>query len=258
VAGPPRFHAPGVSTLETPRLVEGAARHATSVLRLRPGDAVRVFDAGREFEATVLDLGRRDVSLARGAEVTPAAESPVLLHLVTSPLKGDLTEQVLRQTTELGVSRITIARFDHTDAIPPGTPVDGRLDRWRRVLVSAAEQSGRAVVPEIETADSLGAWLASVAPPSEDERRFVAVEPALRSGPGWAVAAEPRSTLPVRRATVVVGPAGGLTAAEAERLGAHQFSRLTFGARTLRAETACVILVAVLLDRVGREASPAD
>lgn len=245
----PRFFVPGAASNETPRLVEGAARHATSVLRLRAGDSLRIFDAGREFEATVLDVGRRDVSLHRGSETSPAAEPPVSLHLITSPLKGDLTEQVIRQTTELGVARITIARFERTDAVGRAHDVAARIERWTRVLVSAVEQCGRASVPALETVETLAERLATLPQePQSDEARFVAREPS--HGPAERRGAGSQSEA-VRTVRVVVGPAGGLTPAELEVLSRSGFSPLSLGTRTLRAETACVAAVAVLLSRFG-------
>lgn len=243
----PRFHVPGVATDETPRLTEGAARHARSVLRVRPGDELRAFDDGREFAATVLDVGRHDVSLRRGAETAPAPEAPVAIHLITSPLKGDLTEQVIRQATELGVARITVARFDRTDAAARGAALGGRVERWSRVLVSAVEQCGRARLPSLDAADSLTEAAAGWPDvrDARDELRFVAVEPSLPT------ATEAGGAAPTAPATVrvAVGPAGGLTEDEVSFLADRGFRGLRLGGRTLRAETACVAAIAVLVSR---------
>ena len=104
-----RFHVPAASPglMDLP---ENARNHVTRVLRLTEGDALRVFDAGREFGATIRVIEKHRVIIDVGEATTAPPERSAPLHLLMSPLKGDLTELVIQKATELGVARISPAR----------------------------------------------------------------------------------------------------------------------------------------------------
>ena len=225
-------------------LPEAARIHATRVIRLDLGDALRVFDQGSEYEAAIAAIEKHRVLIDVGAEVPAPPERAVPLHLVMSALKGDLTELVIQKATELGAARISPVVFERTDTVARQIPSLARVERWHRVATGAAEQSGRAMVPRIdavvtlkEAADSLGA-------PSAGEIRIVATEPSLDRG-----GAAPDRPSRVRSVVIAVGPAGGLSAGDLEILGAAGFLPERFALHTLRAETACVAAVAILGDR---------
>lgn len=236
----PRFHVSGAApgALDLP---EEAGHHVTRVLRLAVGDRIRVFDAGAEFEATLTSVSKRGVAVNVGEAVRAAAERPVALHLIMSPLKGDLTELVIQKATELGVARVSPVVFERTDTVARRDPSEGRLSRWRRVAVSAAEQSGRAVVPELDGVQPIEKLLEALGALDGDEARIVAAEPSL----GLPLEkARPEAHL--RRVRVAVGPAGGFGPRDLELLGRAGFRAESFALHTLRAETACLAALSIL------------
>lgn len=250
----PRFHVPGAAPghIELP---EDALAHATRVLRLDVGDEIRVFDAGREFKATLSAITKRGVTIDVREALPASPERAVALHLIMSPLKGDLTELVLQKATELGVARISPVVFERTDTVARRDPSEGRLTRWDRVMVGAAEQSGRAVVPALDPVQSLAMLLEALGAPSEGDLRIVAAEPSLEVAP----AAAERRVSPTSEATsasgvltmvrVAVGPAGGFSARDLDLLTRAGFRAERFALHTLRAETACVAALAILGER---------
>ena len=233
---PPRFHVPSAAPGARVAFPEHAAHHAREVLRLRPGASVRVFDGlGAEFEASLDEVSRRTVSARLGAPVLPRAESPLRLVLAVSPLKGDRMELVVQKATELGVAAIWPVVTFRTDSAARPALQGTRGERWERVASGAAEQCGRAVVPEIAPTTTL-AGLA--------ERTFEGQRVALLETPGHA----PLTSLAVdasRPLLLLVGPAGGFEPAEAEILRAAGFEAVSLGPRVLRAETAAVAAVTV-------------
>ncbi len=238
-----RFHVPLAATgrMELP---EAARIHATRVIRLDEGDALRVFDRGSEFEATIAAIEKHRVWIDVGAPIPALPERAVPLHLVMSALKGDLTELVIQKATELGAARISPVVFERTDTVARQDPSPARVERWNRVAAGAAEQSGRAVVPRIDSVVTLRQSLDGLGPAGEGEVRIVATEPAIeptRTGP-----AQPGR---VRSVVVAVGPAGGLGAQDLDTLQAAGFAGERFALHTLRAETACVAALAILGDR---------
>jgi 16S rRNA (uracil1498-N3)-methyltransferase len=217
-------------------LPEHSAHHAREVLRLRPGAPVHVFDgAGAEFDAVLDEVSRRTVSARVRHAVMARPESPLRLVLAVSPLKGDRMELVVQKATELGVAEIWPVVTFRTDAAARPALEGSRGERWERVASGAAEQSGRAVVPHVPPTTTLDGLLA---------RPFDGTRVALLETPGHpslvSLPVDPASPL-----LLLVGPAGGFEAAEAEDLRAAGFASASLGPRVLRAETAAVAAVAI-------------
>lgn len=223
-------------------LPEAARQHATRVIRLEVGDPLLVFDAGAEFSATIAAIEKHRVSIEVGGQTAGRPERSIPIHLIMSPLKGDLTELVIQKATELGVASITPALFGRTDTVARREPTEARTLRWNRVATSAAEQSGRCVVPKIAPLVDLRLAIASLGPMREGQLRVVAAEPSIDIHPS----APSVNVSSVRTIVVAVGPAGGFDAADLEALTAAAFSPERLALHTLRAETACVAALAVL------------
>jgi 16S rRNA (uracil1498-N3)-methyltransferase len=212
------------------------AHHLTRVLRARVGDEVIAFDGrGHEWRAVVHALGRDQVTLRLVAAREPAAEPPVHLTLAVGLLKGDQMHEVVRDATVLGAAVIHPFVSSHT-AVPERAWHDRVLDKWQRVSVAAAKQSGRAVVPELRAVTSLSDALATAA-----DGRFACVEPA-RTVTAAALPSRP----PGPRVLVLVGPEGGWSASDLARIEQAGTHLLQLGPRTLRASTAPIVALSVL------------
>jgi 16S rRNA (uracil1498-N3)-methyltransferase len=232
----PRFHVPDSAPGARVELPEHSAHHAREVLRLRSGDAIRVFDGrGEEYDARLDEVSRRTVSAHVTHAVPHRAESPLELVLAVSPLKGDRMELVLQKATELGVAAIRPVVTQHTDTAARPALDGSRVLRWERVVSGAAEQCGRAVVPLVAPTIRLAELLARPL----DGTRIALLETA-----GHA----PLPSVPVRPARpllLLVGPAGGFAPAEIDALLEAGYAPASLGPRILRAETAAVAAVAI-------------
>src|SRR5262245_57627751 len=105
---PARFLAPDArATGALVALPADESAHLTRVLRLRSGDAVRVFDGrGREFDAVVEQAGKSGVHVRLGAAREAAAERRVAVTLAQAVLKGDKMDDVVRDAAMIGVSAV--------------------------------------------------------------------------------------------------------------------------------------------------------
>ena len=118
------------------------------------------------------------------------------------------------------------------------------MERWRRVATSAAEQSGRAFVPKVDSVITLKQVVDDLGAPRADEMRIVAAEPSIDQ------AEPPASTPPtVGSVVVAVGPAGGLGSNDLAILSHAGFAPRRLALHTLRSETACIAAIAILADR---------
>lgn len=236
-----RFYAPGLPR-EGGSVVLSAdeSRHLSQVLRLGPGAAVRVFDGrGREHDARVESAAQSRAALRLGAPASPAPETAVRVTLAAALLKGDHFDAVVRDATMLGAAAIQPLVTARTEVPAARAGRLGRLDRWRRVSVGAAKQSGRAVVPDIAAPAALAEALAALPRPL-----IALAEPASGAGTGRIPAAPPE-------ATVLVGPEGGWAPDEVAALERSGAVLLQLGGRTLRADAAPLVALAVLLHEWG-------
>lgn len=218
------------------------AHHLARVVRVRVGEAVVAFDgAGLEASARITALeasGRQPrVSLtltdAPHAGVTWDAAGVCLLQGYP---KGDKLDTIVRQATELGVRAICPVYTARSVPRPKGA---GPEERLARIAASAAAQCGRADVPEVGAASDLARALAAL-----DARTAVRLLAWEEGGVplGEALAAAPAQGW----SAVLVGPEGGLEAAEVELARGHGFVPVSLGPRIWRTETAGPALLAML------------
>jgi 16S rRNA (uracil1498-N3)-methyltransferase len=239
----PRFHAPSLDpAFPEVTLPPEEAAHLTRVLRLGPGDAVAVFDGrGLEFRAEVARASRTEVTLTLVAPVTPAAEPVVRLALAQAVLKAEAMDDVVRDATMMGVSRIDPITTSHV-AVKTRRISSGRAtERWRRIAVASAKQCRRATIPIVTEPQRFDDWLRT----PDDQWRLILVEPAVAQGEE----ADLRALLDRPRpssAALIVGPEGGWSAEERNRAVAAGCVPVSLGALTLRADAVPVAAIAVL------------
>jgi 16S rRNA (uracil1498-N3)-methyltransferase len=239
-----RFHlAPDAVRGERVTFDAAAAHHLGRVLRAAVGDLVQAVDARGELLSVRLTgiAARRAEGLIVGRAALDT-ESPLELTLAQAIPKGDKMEQIIRMTTELGVTRVIPLTTARTVVRLEPARWGARIGRWQRVAREAAQQSGRAAVPEIAPPREIGAW-------RRDDRADGLLICFWEEEPRGLATRLPAGPCP--RATVVVGPEGGLTAEEVRGLSDAGALVAGLGPRLLRTETAGAVAVALLQSRYG-------
>lgn len=221
-------------------LPAGAGEHLTRVLRLAAGARVLLFNGdGHDYAAVLLDTKRNGVCARIEGAQAAAAESALTLTLVQSIARGEKMDWILQKATELGVARIVPVFTARTEVRLDGGRGDKRLAHWHGVICGACEQCGRARLPRLDTPQPLAHWLATAA------------------REGSLLTLDPQSSTRVRdlptlsAAQLVVGPEGGLDAADLLLLHAAGARGLTLGPRVLRTETAGMAALAMLQSHHG-------
>jgi 16S rRNA (uracil1498-N3)-methyltransferase len=210
-------------------LGEAQSHYLANVMRAVTGQELRVFDGvSGEWRAGVAKISRKVVVLTALAQTRPQAPEPNA-WLCFALLKRAKTDMVVEKATELGVSVIQ-------PIITARTNVDHvNLERLHAIAVEAAEQCERLAVPEIRPPLPLARLIQDW---PQERRLFIADErrtgSLLGNGDG-----------PV---ALMTGPEGGFTGAELEAIArTPQVTRVSLGARILRAETAAIAGLALLL-----------
>jgi 16S rRNA (uracil1498-N3)-methyltransferase len=246
-----RFHAPRSAFAPDDKIVTLSAeesRHLRDVLRLQPGDEVYVFDGtGQEYRGVIADVDRDRVRLDSVEQVEPARpESPLDLTLGVALLKGEKFDLVVQKATELGVSRVVPVLTTRADVrIRDAVEATRKTERWQRIALESAKQCGRARLMEV---DAPIAFESLISRPSRDgELRLMFAERDGASVTGLV------TNLQSRPAGVfaLVGSEGGWSDAEIAHARAQHWDILTLGGRTLRAETAAIVITALLQHAFG-------
>jgi 16S rRNA (uracil1498-N3)-methyltransferase len=233
----PRLYLPSaLAAGEIIELGEQSAHHLTHVLRLRPGAPLRVFDGeGHEHAATVLELHRARVTVELGAALRSVPEPRLCITLAQGIPRGDRMDLILQKAVELGVSAVQPLWTERSHARATVERLDRRLRHWQGVVISACEQCGRATLPELAPPVEYRAWVGG--DPGHGSRLLL--DPEAERSPGDL---QP----PDNAILLLVGPEGGISAAEARLAAARGFSPVRLGPRILRTETAALAMLAGL------------
>lgn len=221
---------------ETCELGADAAQHV-HVLRLTVGDALELFDGrGGSVHVRIRELSRRGVRCqAEGEPLVVPPPAPLVL-VQCLPRAGKLDE-IVRMTTEIGVTSIRLAISERTVA-KASDRVEHKVERFMRIAVEAARQSEQAHLPEILPPRPLSEVLAEA--------------PAHL----YRCALLERSAVPIPKdinapgAWLVVGPEGGLSPRDRNEITAAGFDAVSLGSSILRTETAAVVGVGILAERL--------
>lgn len=213
--------------------LEGApANYLAAVLRLGPGDRVKLFDDSTgEWLAEIVEAGRKRVTLSAGARLREREAVPDL-WLLFAPIKRGRIDWLVEKATELGVARLV-------PVVTRRTVVERlNLDRLRAHAIEAAEQCERTALPDLAPPVKLDALLRDW---PADRALFFADEAGgepLRAEPGPAA--------------LLIGPEGGFTDEERAAIRALPAARaVTLGPRILRADTAALAAISLWMASAG-------
>lgn len=216
------------------------AHHAAHVLRLRPGDAIELFDgAGGTAAARLVEIRHGAVTALVEEVRAPLARPAPILHLAFAVPKGSRLDWLLEKATELGAASLVPVRFERSVAGGDALSATQRR-RWTGCCIAAAKQAGLDFLPAIGRPMTLEAYAAA---PRTGLGLFGDLSDDAR--PLWAAVTGQASGPPIYN--VAVGPEGGLAPAEGQVLRRAGFRPVRLGHTVLRVETAAVALLSGIL-----------
>lgn len=218
----------------TVALPDNVVRHL-HVLRCRAGEKIALFNGnGREYAAVLARVDKR-AAMAEILDERPSEnESPLAVTLVQAVSAGERMDFTLQKSVELGVAAVIPVISSRSVVRLDGERAQKRVVRWQEIVVSACEQSGRCVVPEVRPLLPYAQALAAL--PDADAKLLMSLNnrQSLRGIP------------PPQSVILMAGPEGGWTREEEEAAFAADFSGLTLGRRVLRTETAALAALAAM------------
>ena len=215
------------------------ANYLGSVLRLRTGDCVLVFNGhDGEWRGTLASAGKRRLALTIDERTRPQTRA-LDLHYLFAPLKHARLDYMVQKAVEMGASRLQPILTRHAQVARVN------LERMRANAIEAAEQCGVLTLPEIAAPLTLERMIAEFDP----ARLLVFCDEEAEAKDPLAALSEARSARGAQpmALAVLVGPEGGFAADDrAALLKMPNAVRLALGPRTLRADTAAVAALALV------------
>lgn len=214
------------------------SNHIAKAARARPGDEIEIFDGkGNRYSAVIKTVARDTVS-GSVKEKLPSPEYRTRLTLCFAVVARPALEDILEHCTEAGVdvfqpvmaSRVQFDLFSDWER---------RAPRLNQVVLAAAKQCGRGLLPEIRKPEKLDDLL-----PAGGACVFAAADGKSPDEAARVLAGAPEIRL-------FVGPEGGFTRGETEFAASRGAAFMNLGLYTLRAESACLAAASALLTRLG-------
>ncbi|NLM45216.1 MAG: 16S rRNA (uracil(1498)-N(3))-methyltransferase [Firmicutes bacterium] len=219
------------------------AFHLRHVLRLQSGEQIELCGPdGVCHSAVIVDLAKESVQ-CRLKEELPDHEPKIAVDLAFALLKGDRMDFALQKATEIGATAFFPVTSSRTVVKLPAK-TEQKVQRWQRIVRSAAAQAHRNRVPvvhfprEFIALPALFAFYDRVLFFWEEARRGSLASALQGIGPG-------------ARLLLVSGPEGGFSPEEAVLAQKAGALVVTLGPRILRAETAAIAAVALTLYQAG-------
>lgn len=237
----PRFYVDLALSLGQCQLPEEVTHHALKVLRLQPGQDVVLFNGnGNDYQGKLTDCPKK--GLAR-AEIYDSpvntTESTLHLELVQAISRKDTMQFALQKAVELGVKTITPVLTENCDIKSKPELLSKRHQQWQKVIIAAAEQCGRATLPELSKVQPFTDWLSSVNIESAGQLQVY-----LDVLKGHSMQALARQQMALEKVTVMIGPEGGFSEDETKAMQTKGFTAVNLGPRILRFETAAIASLA--------------
>lgn len=217
------------------------AQHA-KVLRLKEGEIVLVCDGqGQECVCRVSQTAPETV-LSVEDRRSSVSEPVVDVSVYVAFPKADKLEHVIQKATELGAREIIAFPSARCVSRPDEKSLKKKLERWQKIALSAAQQSGRGRIPQVLVLNSFSAALSRAA---QSDRALLFYEN------------EDAYTLKMalegcyRTVSLMVGPEGGLEEAEVSQAQEAGLKICSLGKRILRCETAPLCALSAVMYDAG-------
>lgn len=228
--------------------IEGEdARHIARSLRMRRGEPLTLCDGqGTDFHCEITDILSDRVYYEVLRQEKSISEPSVAVTLFQCLPKGDKMDGIIKKSVELGVYSIVPVISERCVSTPSGAALERKRERWQKIALEAAKQSGRGIVPQIER----------IVPFADAVKKFCALDTSVffyegggESLKGILSEAEKRSaggTL-----GIFIGTEGGFSEQEVKEAYGGGARVATLGPRILRVETAPICVLSVVMYALG-------
>ena len=224
--------------------IEGVdARHISKVLRMQPGAQLQIVsDDGVSAVAEITAIDSERVTVRCLEKLAESHEPRVKLVLAQGLAKGEKMDFIIQKAVEMGAYSVIPVAMEHSVVRLDGAKAAKKVERWQKIAESAAKQSKRDIIPEVQPVQSMAEMLVKC----DCQTKIIAYECEDRLSLKAALRAAEVSEL-----LLIIGPEGGISEAELEQARQAGAVPVSLGRRILRAETAGLVAISAIFYETG-------
>ena len=228
--------------------IEGVdARHISKVLRMQPGAQLQIVsDDGVSAVAEITAIDSERVTVRCLEKLAESHEPRVKLVLAQGLAKGEKMDFIIQKAVEMGAYSVIPVAMEHSVVRLDGAKAAKKVERWQKIAESAAKQSKRDIIPEVQPVQSMAKMLAKcacqttiIAYECEDRLSLKAALKAAEEAGG------------ISELLLIIGPEGGISEGELEQARQAGAVPVSLGRRILRAETAGLVAISAIFYETG-------
>ena len=228
--------------------IEGVdARHISKVLRMQPGAQLQIVsDDGVSAVAEITAIDSERVTVRCLEKLAESHEPRVKLVLAQGLAKGEKMDFIIQKAVEMGAYSVIPVAMEHSVVRLDGAKAAKKVERWQKIAESAAKQSKRDIIPEVQAVQSMAEMLAKcscqtkiIAYECEDRLSLKAALKAAEEAGG------------ISELLLIIGPEGGISEGELEQARQAGAVPVSLGRRILRAETAGLVAISAIFYETG-------
>ncbi len=227
--------------------IEGVdAWHISKVLRMQPREKLQIVsDDGVSAVAEIASIDRERVYVRCLEKLAESHEPQVKLVLAQGLTKGEKMDFIVQKAVEMGAYSVVPVAMEHSVVRLEGAKAAKKVERWQKIAESAAKQSKRDIIPQVQPVQSMAQMLADnnfqtkiIAYECEDKISLKAALQAAEAGD-------------IQKLLLIIGPEGGISEHELELAKAAGAVPVSLGRRILRAETAGLVAISAIFYETG-------
>jgi len=225
------------------------ARYLSVVLRVKPGEGITLFDGqGFRYECRIIQSHKKEVVAERISKEPYSIESPVSIILAQGLPKADKMDLIVEKATELGARTIIpliteYSQVRHTE----------KVERWKKIALSASQQSGRNRIPDILDPIGFLEYLTRISAPLKEAEGAPTLSGIIFSEEKEGVNCKKilSRMRGIKNIVVLIGPEGGFSKKEVSSAVRYGFLEVSLGPRILRTETAPMAALSIIQYELG-------
>lgn len=222
--------------------------HIKNVLRLKQEDTIILSDGcGKDYIVKIDTFESDAIKTTILESKSNNTEPPIEITLFQGIPKSDKMDFIIQKSVELGVKKIvpvmterTIIRFEnHKDKVK-------KVDRWQKIVLEAAKQCNRGMIPTVEYPVSFNECLELA---KEADLGIIPYEKEMENGLKNHLKNHLKNS--IHKVAVIIGPEGGFAENEIKNAVNYNIKPVTLGPRILRTETAGITVLSILMYELG-------
>ena len=228
--------------------IEGVdARHIRKVLRMQSGTQLQIVsDDGVSALAEITAIDSERVTVRCLEKLAESHEPRVKLVLAQGLAKGEKMDFIIQKAVEMGAYSVIPVAMEHSVVRLDGAKAAKKVERWQKIAESAAKQSKRDIIPEVQPVQSMAKMLAKCA----CHTKIIAYECEDRLSLKAALRAAEEAG-GITELLLIIGPEGGISEGELEQVRQAGAVPVSLGRRILRAETAGLVAISAIFYETG-------